>query len=128
MVVPGIYTDASGATQSYAQPPESAGPITTVPYVPTSAASSNCVKMTSSALYTDAVSYTGVVTSSSAAAAGATNAPVNKGGNPAGATTTAKSSAASAKPTGATQGNGAATVGFSVVSLFAGVFAAAFFA
>ena len=61
MGIVGVYTDASGATQSYAQPPESAGPITTVPYTPTSAASSNCVKMTSSALWTDAPSFTGAV-------------------------------------------------------------------
>ena len=42
MTVPGIYVDASGATQSYEQPPESLGEITSIPYTPTVVASSNC--------------------------------------------------------------------------------------
>lgn len=48
---PGVYTDSTGQVKTYAQPPESLGPITTVPYQPKIPASSNCVTYTSSALY-----------------------------------------------------------------------------
>jgi len=48
---PGIYTDASGQVQTYTQPAESLGPITTLPYQPKVPASSNCVTYTSSAIY-----------------------------------------------------------------------------
>jgi hypothetical protein len=130
MVVPGIYTDSTGATQSYAQPPESAGPITTVPYAPTSAASSNCVKMTSSAMYTDAASFTGVVTATSGAAS-PTGAPGSQAAaSGVNASKSSGSGSAGPKATGASgqSTNGAASVGFSAVSLIAGVFAAVFFA
>lgn len=38
---PGVYTFA-GVVQTYTQPPESLGPITTIPYVAKAPASSNC--------------------------------------------------------------------------------------
>jgi len=59
---PGIYTDASGAVQTYKQPPEAAGDIKTMPYQPRVPASSNCVTFQSAALYTGSVS--GVVATS----------------------------------------------------------------
>ena len=40
--VPGVYTNDAGAMQSYSQPLESLDAITTVPYVPTAAATHNC--------------------------------------------------------------------------------------
>ncbi|KAF9037500.1 hypothetical protein BJ165DRAFT_559683 [Panaeolus papilionaceus] len=49
---PGVYTDASGAVQTYTQPPESLGPITTVPYVARVPKSSNCKTFSSEALFT----------------------------------------------------------------------------
>jgi len=49
----GIYTDSKGAVQTYHQPDEALGPITTIPYTPRIPGSSNCVTYTSSALYTD---------------------------------------------------------------------------
>ncbi|KAF7771853.1 hypothetical protein Agabi119p4_6164 [Agaricus bisporus var. burnettii] len=49
---PGVYT-VNGQVMTYAQPPESEGPITTMPYTARIPASSNCVTYTSSALYTD---------------------------------------------------------------------------
>lgn len=52
MDVPGIYT-VNGQTSSYAQPPESLGAITSIPYTPRIPASSNCVTYQSSALYTE---------------------------------------------------------------------------
>ena len=55
---PGIYTDQSGAIQTYHQPPETLGPITSMPYEPKVPASSNCVTYTSSKLYAAAATTT----------------------------------------------------------------------
>jgi hypothetical protein len=91
MTVPGVYTDASGATQSYAQPPESDGPITTLPYQPTVVASRNCVQTASSALFTELA----------AAPSGSASASASGSGSPSGsATGTASNSGVTAKPTG----------------------------
>ncbi|KIM63507.1 hypothetical protein SCLCIDRAFT_8808 [Scleroderma citrinum Foug A] len=51
MTPPGVYV-SGGVTQTYFQPPESLGPITTVPYTPVVPSSSNCVQYSSAALYT----------------------------------------------------------------------------
>jgi len=48
---PGIYTDPTGQVQTYTQPPESLGAISTMPYQPKVPASSNCVTYTSSAIF-----------------------------------------------------------------------------
>ncbi|CAE6406940.1 unnamed protein product [Rhizoctonia solani] len=48
---PGIYTNAAGQVVTYTQPPESAGPINSMPYQPRVPASSNCVAFQSTALY-----------------------------------------------------------------------------
>ncbi|KAI0090900.1 hypothetical protein BDY19DRAFT_904430 [Irpex rosettiformis] len=53
MEIPGIYTLPGGQTTSYAQPPESLGPIQTVPYDPVAPSSSNCQATPSSVLYSD---------------------------------------------------------------------------
>jgi hypothetical protein len=47
---PGIYT-SNGQVMTYTQPPESLGPITTMPYTARIPASSECVTYTSSVLY-----------------------------------------------------------------------------
>jgi len=52
--VPGIYVDSAGATQSYSQPAESLGAITTIPYQPSTVASSSCTTYTSSVLFASA--------------------------------------------------------------------------
>jgi hypothetical protein len=48
---PGVYTDSTGQIQTYTQPPESLGAISSIPYTPKVPASSNCVTYTSSVLY-----------------------------------------------------------------------------
>ncbi|CAE6462556.1 unnamed protein product [Rhizoctonia solani] len=84
---PGIYTDSAGVVQTYSQPPESLGPITTVPYDPKIPASSNCVTFQSAALYTGAP---GAAPTSSSAAPATTSAAGT--GTRAGATTAAPTS------------------------------------
>ncbi|KAF9647020.1 hypothetical protein BDM02DRAFT_3098834 [Thelephora ganbajun] len=60
---PGIYTDSSGKVQTYTQPPESLGVISTMPYQPKVPASSNCVTYTSSAIYAALPTVSGVTPS-----------------------------------------------------------------
>jgi len=108
MTPPGVYT-SNGATMTYFQPPESLGPITTVPYTATPAPSSNCVTYASSALYTGQPAPTG---------AGATSAGAS------GAKTTASSTKSGSSPS---QTGGAATTGVSAIAGLLGVlFAVAF--
>lgn len=51
MTPPGVYV-SGGTTMTYIQPPESLGPVTSVPYTAMVPSSSNCVTYTSAALYT----------------------------------------------------------------------------
>jgi len=80
---PGVYTQ-SGQVMTYTQPPESLGPITTMPYTPRVPASSNCVTYTSSAIYTglptpsimvDAARVTSAITSSTVSSSRSATAP-----------------------------------------------------
>jgi len=128
---PGVFTDSAGVVQTYTQPPESLGAITSMPYQPKVPLSSSCTPFTSSILYSAlaAVSPTvgpgGAPLSSSPSSSGAgsfqtgsssTNKPPASG---------SKSSAAA----GASQtGNSAGTVAASgLVTLVGVIFSAIFF-
>ncbi|KAF8119985.1 hypothetical protein EV363DRAFT_1228633 [Boletus edulis] len=102
MTPPGIYT-SSGHTMTYFQPPESLGPITTVPYTASVPASSNCVTYHSTDLYQSLPTPTG-----SAATTG------KPGSSP---SSTRSASAGGAAPTS----NGASAVGISSVATIVGV-------
>jgi hypothetical protein len=52
---PGVYTGANGVVSTYSQPPESLGPISTMPYQPKIPATSSCTNYSSAALYAGAV-------------------------------------------------------------------------
>lgn len=97
----GVYT-TGGATSTYFQPPESLGPITTVPYTATPAPSSNCVTYASTALYSGQPTPTGATASSGAS----------------GAKSTSSSTSSSASPA---KTGGAATMGVSLGAGLAGV-------
>ncbi len=105
MDIPGVYT-SGGQTLSYAQPPESLGPITSIPYTARIPASSNCQTYQSTALYTDFLS---LATSTSAS-----------GSQPTG-TGTRAGSAGVASPTKGSNGAGALTI-----SLFSSILGVAF--
>lgn len=100
MTPPGLYTGSSGATQTYFQPPESLGPITSVPYTPVVPASSNCVTYHSTNLYTALPTPTGGAATT---------------GKSTGATQSASAGAA------ASTSNGASAIGISSVATIAGV-------
>ena len=88
---PGIYT-ANGVVQTYTQPPESLGPITTQPYTARVPSSSNCQTFSSAALYPSLpTATTSGVSSSSSASSGPTGSETSTD-----ATRTAQSSTADA--------------------------------
>ncbi|KIO33260.1 hypothetical protein M407DRAFT_65709 [Tulasnella calospora MUT 4182] len=97
---PGIYTGADGVVSTYTQPPESLGPIATMPWVPVPPASSSCTTFSSAAIYTGqptpsiaqttSAASTSVPASSAAAAASKSTPAANKSS----ASSTASASAA----------------------------------
>lgn len=121
----GVYTDASGAVQTYTQPPESLGAITTMPYTAKVPASSNCVQFQSADLYKALASVT-----NSAAAAASTTAASSASGSAAvassskaaaaGSSGTKSASAGSSTATGASS-NSATSIAIGTIATFFGV-------
>lgn len=119
MDFPGVYT-SNGAVVTYTQPPESLGPITTMPYTARVPASSNCVPYQSGQLYAAlaSVSAPGVTptTSGSVTGTGATSSAsgTSRGATSGGASGTGTGTAAGANATGNSAGvvalSGAVTV------------------
>ena len=112
--IPGVYTSA-GQTLSYSQPPESLGAISTVPYTPTSAATSNCKTYASTDLFTDAVATGTASVSGSGSGTGSASAALTSGSSSSASNSTGSSSGSSAAPE---------TLGFSLLATVAGVLAA----
>ena len=108
MGIVGVYTDASGATQSYSQPAESLGPITTIPYQPTTVASSNCQQTASSVLFSQLLAATG--TTSGSSPTGSAAASGSQSGSASGSKVTGSAASASGSKSGSSPsatGNGA---------------------
>lgn len=80
---PGVYTDSTGKVQTFTQPDESLGPITSIPYTPKVPASSNCVTYSSAALYASLPTLSSSVPSStghtSTRASSGASGPANTG-------------------------------------------------
>ncbi|KAK7054458.1 hypothetical protein VNI00_003656 [Paramarasmius palmivorus] len=76
---PGVYTDAAGAVQTYTQPPEELGPITSMPYQPKVPASSSCTQYESSSIYA-ALASVEPSGSGPAGSAGTSASPTSGGG------------------------------------------------
>jgi hypothetical protein len=111
MDIPGVYT-SGGQTLSYAQPAESLGPITSIPYTPRIPASSNCQTYQSSALFSDFLNLPSATASGS-------KATITGSGSGNSGTRTGSGAVASA-----TSGsNGAGTI---AISLFSGIVGVAF--
>jgi len=134
MEIPGVYVE-NGVTMSYAQPPESDGPITTVPYTPTAAASSNCVTSASSALFSGQPSVTGAA-SASTTASGSGSASASSTGSASkssahssatgSASRSGSGSAASATQSGTGNGAGRAVISTGALVVVAAIAAALF--
>ena len=122
---PGIYTQ-NGQVMTYQQPPESLGPISSMPYDPKIPASSNCVKFASTALFTDLAAATGAA-SGSGSSAGPAPTGTSRGGSGAGSSATRTGASAGASATGGADENGAAAMRISGVATVAGVLAAVAF-
>jgi len=122
---PGVYTGADGKVSTYVQPPESLGPIQTMPYQPKIPATSQCTTFTSAQLYANApaatISAASSGTSMASASAKTTKATTKTTG-------TSTRSSASSSPTGTTgaaaRGVSAGAVGSLAAVLGASLFAA----
>jgi len=109
MEIPGVYT-SGGQTLSYAQPPESLGPITSIPYTPVIPSSSNCQTYQSTAIYTDFANLASATTAASN--------PTNTG---AGGSSSRTGSAAGSSSTSGSSGAGTLSI-----SLFSSILGVAF--
>ncbi|KIP05430.1 hypothetical protein PHLGIDRAFT_36459 [Phlebiopsis gigantea 11061_1 CR5-6] len=126
---PGVYT-TDGITTSYTQPPESLGPITTMPYTASIPASSNCVTYQSAELFA-ALGSAPASSAATSAAAGATGgaggsaAASSSGKSPIAASRTGSSSGSAATGASATgaagQTSGAGVLRTSAAAAAAGV-------
>jgi len=99
---PGVYTGTNGVVTTYVQPPESLGPISTMPYVARIPASSNCVTYQSAAIFSGQPNPTLPLTGTNSLAvtvAGATGTAAATG---AGGMITAKPAASTAHSAAAT--------------------------
>ncbi|GAA5911520.1 uncharacterized protein JCM6883_005783 [Sporobolomyces salmoneus] len=96
---PGQY-DEGGERRTYTQPPESLGIISTIPYVPFTPASSNCVSYASSELYTAAAA---LATSSASSSSSAVSSSVAGSSSPSRATGSPSSTASSGNNAAASQ-------------------------
>jgi hypothetical protein len=114
MGVPGIYVAADGTTSSYSQPPESLGAITTIPYQPTTVASSSCTTYTSSVLFASAPTASAVSSSKAATATGKSGVTTAKAGTGTG----------TGSPASETGSSGALANSVSMVALIAAGFGA----
>ncbi|KAF8314342.1 uncharacterized protein EI90DRAFT_2917133 [Cantharellus anzutake] len=87
---PGVYTGSDGKTSTFSQPPESLGPISTIPFTPRIPATSNCVTYTSSLLY----------------ASQSSPSPTNSKGSSTGTSTGTGTGTVTSKPSGSTSKSG----------------------
>jgi hypothetical protein len=118
MTVPGIYV-VDGVTSSYAQPPESLGAISNIPYSPSLVASTNCVTTASAALFTQLVPASATPSASGSQATGSTT-PSKSGASG------SKATSAGSSPTGASSNSSSnaiqmSSVVFPLVAAIAGV-------
>lgn len=111
---PGIYT-SNGVVQTYSQPPESLGPITTQPYTVRVPSSSNCQTFSSTALFPSLPTLSATTTSGSSS--GASSRPTGQSGTAttSGATRPAQSSTSDAT---ALTVSGFSVIGFAFAALF----------
>ncbi|KAF8643147.1 hypothetical protein AX16_009191 [Volvariella volvacea WC 439] len=119
---PGIYT-VDGVEMTYSQPPESLGPITTMPYQPRVPATSNCVTYESESLFPElrTISAPHITPAPSETASGSspTGSGSGNGSNPSRTNTAANSEDTN------TEGNGASSLAISGLSLLGVVFSVA---
>jgi hypothetical protein len=113
---PGVYT-SNGVVQTYSQPPESLGPITTKPYSVRVPSSSNCQTFSSAALFPSLPTMSATTTSaSSSSSSGASSRSTGQSGTPTDAARSAQSSSADATAL-AFSGFSAAVIGAAFATL-----------
>ncbi|KAF5374199.1 hypothetical protein D9758_004620 [Tetrapyrgos nigripes] len=114
----GQYDGPNNETLTWTQPPESLGPITSVPYTPTPAPSSNCVRYASEDLYSQLNS----VSADPAVTGGATASGTRSTGASGSRTSTGSSASNTSGGSGTGNENGAAAAASAMgISVVAGV-------
>lgn len=119
---PGVYTDSTGAVQTYTQPPESLGAIQTMPYQPKVPSSSNCVTYSAKDLYASAAAaYPSASPAASSANATATGTVGSATGKVNAATGSRTGTAANVQETGSATNAGSAVQGslLTIIGAFA---------
>ena len=111
---PGIYT-SNGVVQTYSQPPESLGPITTQPYSVRVPSSSNCQTFSSAALFPSLPTVSATTTSGSSSSSGASSRPTGQTGT---ATDAARSAQSSTSDATALAFSGFCLIGVAFAALF----------
>ncbi|KAG5651405.1 hypothetical protein H0H81_008763 [Sphagnurus paluster] len=126
---PGVYVE-NGVTMTYTQPPESLGPISTMPYVARVPASSNCVKHSSETLFAALASVTapGDAKPTSSPAAPTSGAPAGSGSSSSGSAkpTSSGSSTGTAAGAGSTGNSAGALMVSGTATVFGVIFSALF--
>jgi hypothetical protein len=115
---PGVFT-SNGQVQTYTQPAESLGPITSIPYTARVPASSNCVTFQSEQLF----SALGTASSTAAATTGAGASGSNKAAGGASASKTGSSPGATSTGAAMTTGVSSSLISLAGVALAIIVFA-----
>jgi hypothetical protein len=113
---PGIYT-SGGTVVTYTQPPESLGPIVSIPYTARVPSSSNCVTLTSS-----------VLLASLPTVSGSASSPTPSGSLATSRTKTVTSSGSGSTPTSSTSSSDGTVLAISGASFLGVVFSALFLA
>jgi len=95
---PGVYTGSDGQVSTFSQPPESLGPISSMPYQPKVPASSDCSTYQSTDLYAAALSaFPTATTANSTASGAASTGGATRSGSGSSLSPTGKSSSAGVK-------------------------------
>lgn len=127
---PGIYTDSAGAVQTYTQPPESLGAISTMPYQPSVPPSSSCTTFSSAELFASLSAGTAAASATITGSAGASGTKSGASASATGKAGASKSGTATGSASGASStSNDATVVAMSgVIGLFGVAFSALFLA
>lgn len=104
---PGVYTGADGVVTTYQQPPESLGPISTMPYTARIPASSSCTTFSSAQLYSGQPTPTVAATTSAAASSAAATTPAAGSSSAAAAVKTSANKSTAAASSASATGNAA---------------------
>ncbi|RDB23097.1 hypothetical protein Hypma_009958 [Hypsizygus marmoreus] len=107
---PGVYVQ-NGVTQTYQQPPESLGPITSIPYTPRVPASSSCTQFASESIYAAGATVSASEPTSSTSSGSSSSSESSSGSTSATSVSGAMSASGTTSDSGTTSQTSSGTVG-----------------